>query len=82
MSDITRALYTISTHRNVVAAYYVRSTRNWIVAGISKTAGGAVVVDSDGQIISAHPSKRDALQSQLRAKHDVLDEPDLFGLGL
>jgi len=63
MSNIAEALQTISTHRDIVPAYYVRSTGRWIITGLSKTHGGAVMVDDRGQIVSAFASKRAALRS-------------------
>ncbi len=63
MSNIAVALQTISPHREVVPVYFIRSTGTWIVAGLSKTHGGAVLVDDHGQIVSAFASKRAALRS-------------------
>lgn len=63
MSNIAAALQSISTHRDVVPAYYHRASGKWIVTGLSHTGGGAAVLDDDGQIVSAFASKRAALQS-------------------
>jgi hypothetical protein len=63
VTTITTALKDISTHRDVVPAYYVRSADRWIITGLSKAHGGAVIVDDRGRIISAFPSKRAALRS-------------------
>lgn len=64
MSAITTALESISTHRDIVAAYYVRSAGRWVVTGLSETGGGAAVVnDVDGEILNVFGSKRDALKS-------------------
>lgn len=63
MSNIAVALKSISTHRELVPAYYHRPSGKWIVTGLSHTAGGAAVLDDDGQIVSAFASKRAALHS-------------------
>ncbi|WP_159512510.1 hypothetical protein [Sphingomonas sp. T1] len=63
MSTITTALRDISTHRDIVPAYYVRSADLWIITSLSKAHGGAVIVDDRGRIINAFPSKRAALRT-------------------
>ena len=63
MSHITEAPQSISTHRDVVAAYYVRSANAWVITALSKTGGGAVVVNDNGQIVKTFESKRAALRS-------------------
>lgn len=63
MSQIAEALQNISTHREVVPAYFVRSAGTSIITGLSKTHGGAVVVDEHGRIARAFPSQRAALRS-------------------
>ncbi len=63
MSHLSNALESVSTHRDVVPCYYLRSSKQWIVTGIGKTNGGAVLLDDDGQIVNAYSSKRDALAS-------------------
>lgn len=63
MSNIAEAIQNISMHREVVPAYFIRSTGQWIITALFKTHGGAVMVDDRGQIISAFASKRAALKS-------------------
>lgn len=60
---ITTALQSLSTHRDLVPAYLHRPSGRWIVTGLSRTHGGAVVVDDHGQIVAAYASKRAALRS-------------------
>lgn len=60
---IATILESVCQHRDVVPAYFVRSTGHWIVAGVANRNAGAVVIDPSGAIVSAHPSKRAALAS-------------------
>lgn len=63
MSRISTALDNVSTHRELVPAYYYRPGKCWIITGVGRTNGGAVVIDDDGQLKQAFSSKRDALRS-------------------
>lgn len=63
VSSIAQALQNISTHRDVVPAYFIRSTGQWVITGVGRTHGGAVLLDDGGQIAGAFSSKRDALAS-------------------
>lgn len=63
-SPLSAALQSVSTHRDVVPLYYVRSANRFIVTGTAGSNGGAVIVDDEtGQIVRACASKRDALRS-------------------
>ena len=64
---IFKAIDRVSTHRDVVPAYYHRPSRSWVITGVCKTAGGAVVVDATGGISRIFDSKRDALASIIAA---------------
>jgi len=61
MANIIQTLDRIVQHRELVPVYYHRPTRSFIVTGLSKTAGGAVVVAIDGSLVDTFASKRDAL---------------------
>lgn len=65
ISPISQALQSVSTHRDVVPAYFVRSAGVFVVAGIAGSNGGAVIVNYRGEIVRAFRSKRDALASIL-----------------
>jgi hypothetical protein len=65
MSSIATALQSISTHRELVAAYYHRPTSKWIITGTSRNNGGAVVLDDSGKIEQVFSSKIDALSTLL-----------------
>ena len=60
--SLSQALQTVSTHREVVPLYYVRSTGQFIIAGLTATHGGAVIVGDDGPL-RTFPSKSAALAS-------------------
>jgi hypothetical protein len=60
---ITTALHEISKHRDIVPACYVRSANAWVVTGLSKTGGGAAVVNDAGGIVAVFASKTAALRS-------------------
>ena len=51
----------VLTSRDVIACYYVRSANALIVSGSSSTRAGAVVIDDQGRVIAARPTKREAL---------------------
>lgn len=61
VSSLTRALESVSVHRDVVPVYFVRSANRFIITGVGKTNGGAIIVDDAGQIVRACSSKKDAL---------------------
>lgn len=62
-SNIVQALDSIASHRDVVPAYFHRASKKWIVTGVSKTHGGAIVVGPDGAFAGSYTSKRAALES-------------------
>ena len=61
MSGISSAFQSVSTHRDVVPAYYAPRAGVFIITGVGTTNGGAVIVEEAGQIVRACASKRDAL---------------------
>jgi hypothetical protein len=62
-SNIVQALDTICRHRDVVPAYYHRASGAWIVTGVAKTNGGAIIVGPDGRFGGSFTSKRAALEA-------------------
>ena len=57
------AIENVCKHREVVPAYFVRSTGHIIVTGVAGSNGGAIIFDQLGNIVMACASKRDALAS-------------------
>lgn len=62
-SNIVQALDTIAAHRDVVSAYFHRKSGKWVITGVGKTHGGAIVVGPDGRFGGSFTSKRAALES-------------------
>lgn len=60
-SQLADALEAFSPHRDVVQCYFVKSAGVMIVTGLTRTHGGAAILDRAGAFKQAYPSKSAAL---------------------
>lgn len=63
MAHLAHAFEGLADHREVVPIYYVRGACVFIVTGLTRTHGGACIIDGDGRFVRSFASKADALAS-------------------
>lgn len=63
MSNIASALRAINTHQDLIPMHFVREAGVFVIGGIQKTNGGAIVVDCDGRERGFYHTKREALDA-------------------